>query len=157
MRKRVVITGMGTLNPLGNDVATFWAGLVAGRSGAGPVTAYDASDQPVRIAAEVKGFDPVTALGRKETKRSDRFTQLVLASADQAISDAGLILDPDGDNRHVGVIIGTGIGGMGTLLQGYDTLLERGPKRVSALMIPMMMPNVGAGEIYGHESVSGVE
>jgi 3-oxoacyl-[acyl-carrier-protein] synthase II len=155
MRKRIVITGMGTLNPLGNDVDTFWAGLVAGLSGAGPVTAYDASDQPVRIAAEVKGFDPVAALGRKETKRSDRFTQLVLASADQAIADAGLILDPDGDNRHVGVIIGTGIGGMGTLLQGYDTLLERGPKRVSALMIPMMMPNVGAGEIAIRHRIHG--
>ncbi len=147
MRKRVVITGMGTLNPLGNDVDTFWAGLVAGRSGAGPVTVYDASDQPVRIAAEVKGFDPVAALGRRETKRTDRFTQLVLASADQAIADSGLTINQDGDNRHVGVIIGTGIGGMATLLEGYDTLLERGPKRVSALMIPMMMPNAGAGEI----------
>jgi 3-oxoacyl-[acyl-carrier-protein] synthase II len=147
MRKRVVITGMGTLNPVGNDVDTFWAGLVAGRSGAGPIIAYDASDQPVRIAAEVKAFDPAVALGHKEARRTDRFTQLIMASADQAIADAGLSFAEDGDNRYVGVLIGTGIGGMRTLLDGYDTLRERGPKRISALMVPMMMPNAGAGEI----------
>ena len=147
MRKRVVITGMGTLNPVGNDVPTFWDGLVAGRSGAGPITAYDASDEVVRIAAEVKGFDPVALFGSKQVRRSDRFTQLCMAAADQAIADAGLVFDEDGDNRHVTVIIGTGIGGVGTLLEGYDTMLARGSRRVSALMVPMMMPNAGAGEI----------
>jgi 3-oxoacyl-[acyl-carrier-protein] synthase II len=147
MRRRVVITGLGTLNPVGNDVPTFWAGLVAGRSGAGPITIYDASDQDVRIAAEVKGFDPVALFGPKQVKRSDRFTQLCMAAADEAIADAGLTFQQNSDNQHVAVIIGTGIGGVGTLLEGYDTMRARGSRRVSALMVPMMMPNAGAGEL----------
>ena len=93
MRRQVVITGMGTINPLGNDVPSFWDGLVAGRSGAGPITAYDASDQAVRIAAEVKDFDPVAYLGRKQARRSDRFAQLAMVAADQAIADAGLAFE----------------------------------------------------------------
>ena len=147
MRRRVVITGMGTLNPVGNDVPTFWTGLVAGRSGAGPITNYDASDQDVRIAAEVKGFDPVALFGPKQVRRTDRFTQLCLAAGDEAIADAGLTFQGNDDNQHVAVIIGTGIGGVGTLLEGYDTLRARGSRRVSALMVPMMMPNAGAGEL----------
>ena len=147
MRRRVVITGMGTLNPLGNDVATFWSGLLAGRSGAAEISAYDASDEVVRIAAEVKGFDPVAIFGRKQVRRSDRFTQLTMAAADEAIADTGLTFQESDANQQVAVIIGTGIGGVGTLLEGYDTMQARGPKRVSALMVPMMMPNAGAGEI----------
>jgi 3-oxoacyl-[acyl-carrier-protein] synthase II len=156
MSRRVVITGTGTINPVGNDVPTFWDSLVAGRSGAGPVTAYDASDQAVRIAAEVKNFDPVASLGRKQVRRTDRFTQLVLVSADQAIADAGLTFDGNGDTSHVGVIIGTGIGGIGTLLDAYDIMRNRGPRRVSALMVPMMMPNAGAGEIAIRYSLHGL-
>jgi 3-oxoacyl-[acyl-carrier-protein] synthase II len=147
MRNRVVITGIGTINPVGNDVPAFWEGLLAGRSGVGPITRYDASEQPVRIAAEVKGFDPVALLGHKQARRTDRFTQLTMVAADQAIADAGLTFRDNGDNRHVGVIVGTGIGGMGTLLDAYDTMHERGSGRVSALMAPMMMPNAGAGEV----------
>ena len=147
MRKRVVITGMGTINPLGNDVSSYWEGLVAGRSGAGLITAYDASDQPVRIAAEVRGFDPVAHFGRKQTRRSDRFAQLAMYAADQAIADAGLTFSDNGSNPHAGIIVGTGIGGVGTLLDGYDTFRDRGPRRVSALMVPMMMPNAAAGEL----------
>ena len=111
MRRRVVITGLGTVSPVGNDVPTFWEALVAGRSGAASIAAYDASEQTVRIATEVKGFDPVTLLGRRETKRTDRFVQLTRVSADEAIADAGLTFDGDGDHRNVGVIMGTGIGG----------------------------------------------
>lgn len=147
MRKRVVITGMGAVTPVGNDVPSYWAALTAGRSGVGPITRYDASDQPIRIAAEVKDFDPVARLGRKEAKRTDRFTQLVLAAAEQAIADAGLRLGENGSDREVGIIVGTGIGGLGTLLENADVLRERGPRRVSALMVPMMMPNAGAGQI----------
>jgi len=157
MRKRVVITGLGAVTPLGNDVATYWAGLVAGRSGVGPITLYDASGEAVRFAAEVKGFDPVALLGRKQAKRSDRFVQLALAAADEAISDAGLPLGSDGYGRRVGVILGTGIGGLGTLLDNADLRHERGSRRVSALMIPMMMANAGAGEIaikYGFRGQS---
>ncbi len=157
MRRRVVITGMGALTPVGNDVPTMWDSLVAGRSGAGPVTAYDASGQDVRIAAEVKGFDAEAVLGRKQTRRSDRFTQLVLVAADEAIANAGLTFDGNEENRHVGVIIGTGIGGVGTLIDNVGVMQERGPKRVSALMVPMMMPNAGAGEVairYGLHGLS---
>ena len=157
MRKRVVITGLGAVTPLGNDVSTYWTGLVAGRSGVGPITLYDASGEAVRFAAEVKGFDPVALLGRKQAKRSDRFVQLALAAADEAISDAGLPLGSAGYGRRVGVILGTGIGGIGTLLDNADLRHERGSRRVSALMIPMMMANAGAGEIaikYGFRGQS---
>jgi 3-oxoacyl-[acyl-carrier-protein] synthase II len=147
MRKRVVVTGLGAVTPLGNDVPTFWAGLVQGRSGVGPITLYDASDQPVRIAGEVKGLDIMALLGAKQARRTDRFTQLVVIAADQAIADAGLTFGRNGDERQVGVLIGTGIGGITTLLDAYDTMLARGPGRVSALMVPMMMPNAGAGEV----------
>ncbi len=156
MDRRVVITGMGTVNPIGNDVASFWDSAVAGRSGAGRISAYDPSDQAVQIAAEVKGFDPEALLGRKQAKRTDRFTQLVLAAADEAIAHAGLAFDGSDDNKHIGIIIGTGIGGIGTLLEGYDALYERGPRRVSALMVPMMMPNAGAGEIAIKYGIHGL-
>ncbi len=147
MVKRVVVTGLGTINPLGNDVATYWAGLVAGRSGVGPITAFDASDQEVRIAAEVKEFDPVAYLGSKQARRMDRFSQFALAAADQAIADAGLTFDGSSHSGHIGVIIGTGIGGIKTLLDNMEIMRERGPRRVSALMVPMLMPNAAAGEI----------
>jgi 3-oxoacyl-[acyl-carrier-protein] synthase II len=147
MRKRVVITGLGAVTPLGNDVQAFWTGLVQGRSGVAPVTLYDASEQPVRIAAEVKGLDAVALFGAKRARRTDRFTQLVMLAADEAIADAGLTFNHNGDDQHVGVIIGTGIGGVVTLLDAYDTMLTLGPGRVSALMVPMMMPNAGAGQV----------
>ena len=156
MRTRVVITGMGTLNPVGHDVDSFWAGLVAGRSGIGTITHYDASQEAVRIAGEVKGFDATAVLGPKQAKRTDRFTQLIMAAADQAIADAGLAFGSNGNTRNVGVIVGTGMGGMGTLLSGYDVMKSRGPKRVSALMAPMMMPNAGAGEIAIKYGLHGV-
>ncbi|MEJ2209997.1 MAG: beta-ketoacyl-ACP synthase II [Anaerolineae bacterium] len=147
MRKRVVITGMGAVTPLGHDVDSLWAGLVVGRSGVGPITLYDASDQPVRIAGEVKDLDMPAVLGVKQARRTDRFTQLIMIAADEAVADSGLKFINNGHNRDVGLIIGTGIGGVGTLLDAYDTMLERGPGRVSALMVPMMMPNAAAGEV----------
>ena len=156
MRKRVVITGIGTINPLGHDVSSLWDGLVAGRSAAGPITAYDASEQAVRIAAEVKDFDAEAIFGRRQTRRSDRFTQLVMFAADQAIADAGLSFSDNGSNSHAGIIIGTGIGGVVTLLDNYDTFRERGPRRVSALMVPMMMPNAAAGEIAIRYNLHGM-
>lgn len=156
MRKRVVITGMGVVTPVGNDVPTFWASLIAGRSGAGPITTFDASDLPVRIAAEVKAFDPEAFLDRRTVKRTDRFTQLVMVAADQAIAHANLEFDQNGDNQEVGVIIGTGIGGIGTLIDNMKVLQERGPSRVSALMIPMMMPNAGAGQIAIRHNLHGL-
>jgi len=147
MARRVVITGLGALTPLGNDVETFWAGLVEGRSGVAPIVMYDASEQAVRIAAEVKGFDPVAQLGRKRVKRTNRFTQMVLVAAEQAVDDAAITFSENGSNRGVGVFIGTGIGGIETLINSLGVMADRGPSRVSALMIPMMMPNAGAGEV----------
>jgi 3-oxoacyl-[acyl-carrier-protein] synthase II len=137
-------------------VATFWQALAAGQSGAGPITTYDTSELAVRIAAEVKNFDPVAVLGRKEAKRTDRFTQLVLAAAQEAVADSGLDFARNGDNHDVGVIIGTGIGGIGTLLENYDVMRERGARRVSALMVPMMMPNAGAGGIALQYGIHGL-
>ena len=147
MRRRVVVTGLGAVTPIGNDVRTFWAALIAGRSGAGPITMFDDSDLDVHIATEVKDFDPVALLDHKTVKRTDRFTQLVLVAADEAIADSGLSVKRNGDNQHVGAIIGTGIGGAGTLLEGVEVMQSRGPRRVSAMMTPLMMPNAGAGEI----------
>jgi 3-oxoacyl-[acyl-carrier-protein] synthase II len=155
MRNRVVITGMGAMTPLGNDVPTFWSGLVEGRSGVAPITLYDASDQDVRIAAEVKGFDAVSAFGVRQIKRTNRFIRLVLMAAEEAVTDAGLTFDQDGDNHRIGVIIGTGIGGITTLLENADIMRERGPQRVSALMIPIMMPNAASGEVAIRYGVHG--
>ncbi|HHH41500.1 MAG TPA: beta-ketoacyl-[acyl-carrier-protein] synthase II [Chloroflexi bacterium] len=143
MKRRVVVTGLGAVTPLGNDVSTFWEGLVAGRSGAGPVTQFDPSGIEVRIATEVKDFDPVALFGRKKARRSDRFALFALEAARQAIADAGLQLEEE-DRLGVGVLIGTGIGGVLTLLENYDLFQSAGPRRVSALMVPRMMPNAAS-------------
>jgi 3-oxoacyl-[acyl-carrier-protein] synthase II len=155
MRKRVVITGLGAVTPLGNDVSAFWSGLLAGRSGVGHATRFDVSDLQVRITAEVKDFDAVALLGRKEAKRTDPFSQFVLVAAEEAITDAGLTFDQNGDNRNVGIIVGTGIGGFSTLMHNVVQLRERGPRRVSALMVPMMMPNAAAGQIAIRYGIRG--
>jgi 3-oxoacyl-[acyl-carrier-protein] synthase II len=157
MRRRVVITGMGAVTPIGLNVASFWQALAAGQSGLGPITAYDASDQAVRIAAEVKGFDPAKLLGRKEARRADRFAQLAMVAADEAIAAAGLAFDARADNRHAGILIGTGIGGLLALLANEEVMRKRGPSRVSALMVPMLMPNAAASLVaikYGIRGLS---
>jgi 3-oxoacyl-[acyl-carrier-protein] synthase II len=156
MRKRVVITGLGTVNPIGNDVPAFWDSLISGRSGGAPITSYDASEQVVQIAAEVKGFDPADHLDHRLIKRTDRFTQLVLVAADEAIANSGLAFEQRGDNQDVGIIVGTGIGGIGTLMENMEVMEKRGPKRVSALMIPMMMPNAAAGHIAIKHGLHGI-
>lgn len=146
MRKRVVITGLGAVTPLGNDVPTLWDGLLAGRSGVGPITQFDATDLKVRIAAEVKDFDPVTLFGRRKARWNDRFTLFALEAARQAIADAGMQFE-QGDGREVGVIIGTALGGVLTLLRNHEILLRSGPRRVSPLMAPMMMPNAASAAV----------
>jgi 3-oxoacyl-[acyl-carrier-protein] synthase II len=135
------------VTPLGNDVPSFWDGLVAGRSGVGPISAYDATGDAVRIAAEVKDLDVAGLLGRKGARRTDRFGQMALIASDQAIADAGLDLDDSDLSRDTAVLLGTAVGGITTLLNGADVLRDRGERRVSALMIPMMMSNAAAGEI----------
>jgi len=146
MRKRVVITGLGAVTPLGNDVPTLWDSLLAGRSGVGPITQFDATYLKVRIAAEVKNFDPVTLFGRRKARRNDRFTLFALEAARQAIADAGLQFE-QGDGREVGVIIGTAIGGVITLLRNHEILLRSGPRRVSPFMAPMMIPNAASAAV----------
>lgn len=148
MRRRVVMTGLGLVTPLGNDVESTWSGLVEGRSGAGPITLFDATDQDVRFACEVKDFDPSPFMDRKEVKRSDRFVQFSLATAEQAVDAADLREALPGlPKERFGVIIGSGIGGLMTLETQHLRMLERGPDRVSPFFIPMFIADMAAGLI----------
>lgn len=148
MRRRVVMTGLGLVTPLGNDVEATWSGLVEGRSGAGPITLFDATDQDVRFACEVKDFDPSPFMDRKEVKRSDRFVQFSLATAEQAVSAADLLEALPGlPKERFGVIVGSGIGGLMTLENQHLRMLERGPDRVSPFFIPMFIADMAAGLI----------
>ncbi len=144
--RRVVITGLGCISPLGNDIQSTWTAALAGESGVGLITHFDTTDFRTRIAAEVKGFDPVQSIGRRLARRTDRFTQFALEAAAQAIQDSGLSID-DGNRDRIGVIIGSGIGGVGTLIDENLKYLERGPKWVSPHMIPMMLPDSAPGYI----------
>jgi len=144
MRKRVVITGLGCISPLGLNVQETWAGLLAGRSGAGPITHFDASRHKTRFAAEVKGFDAQALFGSREARKMDRFAQFAIAAAMEAMNEACLKIDESNRDR-IGVLIGTGIGGIGTILDTYDVFKERGPERVSPFLIPMMISDSAAG------------
>lgn len=140
MRRRVVITGLGTYNPLGNDADTTWQQVANGQSGISPITLFDASDLKTRFAGEVKEFDPEALFGRKDARRMDRVTQLALAAAGQAMDDAALPLD-EGTREATGVVLGTGLGNLGALVDGHSSFLERGPSRLSPFFIPMMLPD----------------
>jgi 3-oxoacyl-[acyl-carrier-protein] synthase II len=142
-RRRVVITGLGAVTPLGNDVETTWANLLAGESGAGPITAFDASDYPVNFACELKDFDPAEWIDRKQARRMDRFTHMILAAARQAEADSGIDIAKEPD--RIGAAIATGIGGLKSFQDCYDVLKERGPDRVNPFSIPAIIPNMGAG------------
>ncbi len=147
-RRRVVVTGMGTVNPLAHSVDEFWAALLAGKSGAAPITLFDPSGLTTRFAAEVKGFDPDAYMPRKDSRRLDRSTMLFWAATKQAMDDAGLVFE-DGDpaGLRAGVVCGTGIGGIGTTQSQIDVLNNRGPGRISPLAIPMIMSNQAAGAV----------
>src|SRR2546421_874887 len=142
-RRRVVITGLGAVTPLGNDVETTWRRLLAGDSGAGPITQFDHTDYKVHFACEVKDLDPTTWIDRKDARRMDRFSHLVLAAAYQAQEDAKLEIEPEADS--IGASIATGIGGIRSFQECYDTLITRGPDRVNPFAIPAIIPNLGAG------------
>jgi 3-oxoacyl-[acyl-carrier-protein] synthase II len=142
-RRRVVITGLGAVTPLGLDVESTWSRLLAGDSGADVITQFDHSDYPVHFACEVKGFDPTEWIDRKQARRMDRFTHLILAAARQAVADAGLEIEKEPD--RIGASIATGIGGLQSFQDCYDVLLERGPDRVNPFSIPAIIPNLGAG------------
>jgi 3-oxoacyl-[acyl-carrier-protein] synthase II len=142
-RRRVVITGLGALSPLGNDVETTWSNLLAGQSGAADIESFDASEYPVHFACELKDFDPTVWIDRKQTRRMDRFAQMIVAAARQAEADSGLDIPAEGD--RIGASIATGIGGLKAFQDCYDTLLERGADRVNPFSIPAIIPNMGAG------------
>jgi 3-oxoacyl-[acyl-carrier-protein] synthase II len=139
-----VITGLGCISPLGQTVAETWEGVLTGRSGAGPITQFDASTHKTRFAAEVKGFDPVGRFGAREARKMDRFVQFAIAAAEEAMAHASLTID-DSNRDRTGIIIGTGIGGIGTMMANYDVLKERGADRVSPFLIPMMISDSAAG------------
>ncbi len=146
MKRRVVITGMGLMTSLGKDVNTFWEALKEGKSGISRVTRFDTSDIPTKVAAEINDFDPGEYIDKKEARRMDRYTQLAIAASKEAVESARLNINKI-DNTRFGVIIGSGIGGIGTLENQYSVMQEKGPGRVSPFMITMMISNMASGRI----------
>jgi 3-oxoacyl-[acyl-carrier-protein] synthase II len=142
--RRVVVTGMGCISPVGNNVNDTWNSLLAGRSGAGMITHFDANKHKTRFAAEVKEFDGTALFGPRDARKMDRFTQFATAATMEALEQSGLKIN-DSNRDRVGVLIGTGIGGIGTLLEQVEVLRERGPERVSPFLIPMMISDSAAG------------
>ncbi|NJR65638.1 MAG: beta-ketoacyl-ACP synthase II [Leptolyngbyaceae cyanobacterium CRU_2_3] len=142
--KRVVVTGLGAVTPIGNTLAEYWEGLLSGRNGIAPITLFDAGKHDCRIAGEVKGFDPHQYLDRKEAKRMDRFAQFGVSASKQALADANFVIN-DLNAEQVGVIIGTGIGGLKVMEEQQEIYLNRGPDRCSPFMVPMMIANMAAG------------
>jgi len=145
MKRRVVVTGMGAVTPVGNDVATMWRSLVECRSGAAPITHFDASTFDVRFACEVKGFDPLEYMDRKEAKRADQFTQYAVAAAKQAMEHSGFGDGTGYDPDNTGVIIGSGIGGLKIFEEQHDVYRQRGPTKISPFFIPMFISDIAAG------------
>ncbi|NES94119.1 MAG: beta-ketoacyl-ACP synthase II [Desertifilum sp. SIO1I2] len=153
-KKRVVVTGLGAITPIGNNLAEYWQGLIGGRNGIGPITLFDAARHDCRIAGEVKGFDPHDYLDRKDAKRMDRFAQFAIAASKQALADAEFAIN-DLNAEQVGIIIGTGIGGLKVLEDQQEVYLTRGPDRCSPFMIPMMIANMAAGLTAIHTGAKG--
>ena len=153
--KRVVVTGIGCLSPLGLDTATTWQNLVAGKSGIDNITLFDASNHKTRFAGEVKGFDPTNYIGRKESRRMDRFAQLSVSAALQAVAYSKL--DINSENRDkIGVIVGSGIGGLTTLFEETKVLLEQGPSKVTPFLVPMMISDMAAAQVSITLGIKGV-
>jgi 3-oxoacyl-[acyl-carrier-protein] synthase II len=146
LRRRVVVTGMGVISPVGNDVQTFWNALIEGKSGIRVIDRFDVSEYPTKIAGMVEGFNPEDFIDKKEAKRMDRFAQFAVACALMAKNDAGLEITPENAER-IGVYIGSGIGGLHTLMEQHQILLEKGPRRVSPFLIPMMISDMASGQV----------
>jgi len=154
--RRVVVTGMGLVTPLGNDLEATWAGMVAGRSGITTIDAFDPSRLTARIAGQVRDFDASHVLDRKDQRRTDRYIQFGLVAAREAMDQAGLPDRLEGElAERTGAILGTGLGGVGTLNEGITTNVTRGPDRISPFLIPMGIPNVGAGQIAINFGMTG--
>ena len=144
MRRRVVVTGMGCISPVGSTVRDTWEALLAGKSGSAMITAFDASKHKTRFAAEVKGFDATAMFGVREARKMDRFTQFATAATLEALEQSGLKID-EANRDRVGIVIGTGIGGIGTIMEQAEVMRERGADRVSPFLIPMMISDSAAG------------
>ena len=153
--RRVVITGLGLLTPLGNDVATNWDNLLAGRSGIAPITHFDTADFPVRFAGEVRGFDPAAYIEKKDIKRMDPFTHYAVAAAQMAVDDAGLSMQAIPAER-VGVLVGVGMGGIATIEEYLRLFFESGLKKVTPFFIPRLIANMAPGQIAMHLGAKGV-
>ena len=153
-RKRVVVTGVGAITPIGNTPTEYWEGLISGRNGIGEITRFDASNHACRIAGEVKQFEPHDYMDRKEAKRMDRFSQFGVSAAKQALADAQLVID-DLNAEQVGVMIGSGVGGIKVMEDQQTVYLNRGPDRCSPFMIPMMIANMAAGLTAIHTGAKG--
>lgn len=143
--KRVAVTGLGVISPVGNDIPTFWNALCSGTCGIGPITKFDATDYPVKLAAEVRDFDPKQYMEKLDILHSDVYTHFAMAAACQAVADSGIAGTLDAE--RVGVYIGSGIGGIATFMTEHSKLLNRGPRRVSPYFIPMMIPNIASSMI----------
>ncbi len=146
MKRRVVVTGMGAITPIGNDIGEIWESLKNGKGGIGKITKFDASDYPVNIAGEVKDFKPEDYIDRKSQKKMDLFSQYAVCSSVQAVRDSGINFENE-DPERVGVIVGSGIGGMLTFETQHNILVEKGPRRVSPFFIPMLIPDIAPGHI----------
>lgn len=153
--KRVVVTGIGAVSPVGNDARTSWENIIAGKSGIGPLTRVNAEEYPAKVAAEVKDFDIENYIERKEARKMDRFTHYAIAASMMAVKDANLTINEDNANR-VGVWIGSGIGGMETFENQFETFQKRGYRRVSPFFVPMMIPDMAAGQVSIYLGAKGI-
>ncbi|WP_031291789.1 beta-ketoacyl-ACP synthase II [Leptolyngbya sp. Heron Island J] len=153
-KKRVVITGMGAITPIGNTLEAYWQGLLAAKNGIGPITLFDASKHKCRIAGEVKGFDPLEYIDAKDAKRTDRFAQFAIAASKQALANAKLTIT-DLNAEQVGVMIGTGVGGLKVMEEQQSVYINKGPNRCSPFMVPMMIANMAAGLTAIHTGAKG--
>ncbi len=152
--KRVVVTGIGMVTPLGLNTTATWEALIAGKSGIANITLFDASNYETKFAGEVKGFDPREYINFKDVRRMDRFAQLAVSASVQAVKDSGIQID-DSNREGIGVIIGSGIGGLGTLFEQARVLMEKGPDRVSPFLAPMMIADMAAAQVSIHLNVTG--
>lgn len=152
--KRVVITGLGAITPIGNTLGEYWEGLMSGRNGIGPITAFDPSKHKCRIAGQVKGFEATDHIAKKDAKRMDRFAHFAIAASKEALKDSGLEIT-DLNAEQIGVLIGTGIGGLQVLEDQHDVYRDRGPAKCSPFMIPMMIANMAAGLTAIHTGAKG--
>ena len=155
MKNRVVITGMGAITPIGNDVESFWNGVKEGKCGIDFITSFDTTNFKAKLAAEIKGFNPDESLDRRSAKRMDRFCQLAVATAKEAIVNSKLDLE-NIDQERFGVMVGSGIGGLGTIEEQHTKLMEKGPGRVSPMLIPMIISNMAAGNIAIEFGAKGI-